>query len=429
MVTITLERASLRTTLPLAHGAERLVECNGRAPSGMLLAFVSTPLIMALRFISILLGVAAMAVTACNPEPMSRAASQQPQVEPGVVATSAGSVVDSGATATAKSSADSTPRDTVRRAFASAVSSGAAKLHLHMAPDRTAQDSTSFYAAVRAGVKSPKWPVSTPPLLAGSILPARRIVAFYGNPLSKRMGVLGEYPPDQMLERLDDAVVRWRDADPSTPVQPALHLIAVVAQGAPGKDGGYRLRMDSTLIEKVYGWAQSRHALLFLDIQAGHSTLQAELPRLLRFLARPDVHLGIDPEFYMHYDREGLRPGTKIGTMDAKDVNYVIRTLTDLVREKQLPPKLLVVHRFTRRMVPNAEEIKPTPEVQVVMDMDGWGPPWLKFDSYRDYEVAHPVEFTGFKLFFHNDTKKGFSLLNPYELLQLVPKPLYIQYQ
>jgi hypothetical protein len=63
------------------------------------------------------------------------------------------------------------------------------------------------------------------------------------------------------------------------------------------------------------------------------------------------------------------------------------------------------------------------------MDMDGWGPAWLKFDSYRDYIVTHPVQFTGFKLFYHNDTKTGNPLLAPGEVLQLRPRPLYIQYQ
>jgi len=124
-----------------------------------------------------------------------------------------------------------------------------------------------------------------------------------------------------------------------------------------------------------------------------------------------------------------VRPSAKIGTMMAADVNYVIRTLDKLVSDKNLPPKILVVHRFTRRMVPDAENIRPTPRVQVVMHMDGWGPPWLKFDSYRDYIVEHPVQFTGFKLFYHNDTKKGDALLTPSELLQLRPKLSYVQYQ
>src|ERR1051325_9298656 len=96
--------------------------------------------------------------------------------------------------------------------------------------------------------------------LDGSILPAKRIVAFYGNPLSKRMGILGELPPEQMLAKLDREVAKWTDADSTTPVQPALHLIAVVAQGSPGRDGKYRARVDSAVIEKVYGWAKQRGA-------------------------------------------------------------------------------------------------------------------------------------------------------------------------
>ncbi len=298
-----------------------------------------------------------------------------------------------------------------------------------LAPGRGKQDAESFGATIRTGTKQlAVWP-KAPSTLSGSLLPNKRIVAFYGNPHSKKMGVLGEYPSDQMLAMLDHEVARWKAADPKTPVQPALHLVTVVAQGAPGADGGWRRREDSAQIEKVYQWAKSRNGILFLDIQAGHSTLQAELPRLLPWLARPDVHLGIDPEFYMHYDKEGVRPSAKIGTMMASDVNYVVRTLDKLVADKGIPPKVLVVHRFTKRMVPDAENIRPTSRVQVVMHMDGWGPPWLKFDSYRDYVVSHPVQYTGFKLFFHNDTKKGDALLTPKELIQLRPTLSYIQYQ
>jgi hypothetical protein len=62
--------------------------------------------------------------------------------------------------------------------------------------------------------------------------------------------------------------------------------------------------------------------------------------------------------------------------------------------------------------------------------MDGWGPKWLKLDSYHDYIYKHPVEYTGFKLFYHNDTKKqGSQLMTPVEVLTLRPRPIYIQYQ
>ena len=275
-------------------------------------------------------------------------------------------------------------------------------------------------------LEEPVWPVKSPDPLPGAILPAKRIVAFYGNPLSKRMGILGELPPEDMLARLDSEVVAWNAADPSTPVQPALHLIAVVASDAPGPSGKYRTRMDSALIERVYGWAQRRNALLFLDLQVGQGTLQEELPRLAKFLKRPDVHLGIDPEFSM---KHGEKPGKKIGTFDAADVNYASRFLQELVTAESLPPKVLVIHRFTRDMLTGYKRIELDARVQIVVNMDGWGPQWMKEESYRAYVQRYPVEYTGFKLFYKNDRKKGGKLMSPLSVLALNPRPFYIQYQ
>jgi hypothetical protein len=271
------------------------------------------------------------------------------------------------------------------------------------------------------------WPVKTPPTLPGSILPQKRIVAYYGNPLSKRMGALGEYPKDEMLRRLKGEVAKWEAADPSLPVQPALHLIAVVAQGEAGKAGKYRMIMPDKVINEVYGWAKEANAILFIDIQTGHSDIRTILPRFEWLLKNPDVHLGMDPEFNMI--KSGKVPGTKIGTYDAADINYAAGFLQELVKKYNLPPKVFIVHRFTRNMVTNAKKIAPSPEVQIVMNMDGWGAPWLKRDSYKDYIVSEPVEYTGFKLFYHNDTKRGDPLMTPQDLLNLNPKPIYIQYQ
>jgi hypothetical protein len=340
-------------------------------------------------------------------------------------------------TVTDSTSGDVSSQDRVKRGGDSTVKDSSVKsdstkepaVTVKVAPGRPKKDSLALVSALRFGMRKPGWPVKGPAPAAGAIIPEKRIIAFYGNPLSKRMGILGALPPGQMLQKLDEVVAEWNAADPETPVQPALHLIAVVAQGAAGKDGKYRLRMDSALIEQAYGWAQQKHALLFLDIQAGQATVMEELPRLMRFLERPNVHLGLDPEFYMHYEKEGVEPGKKIGTLTSKEVNYAIEQLANIVAQKKIPPKVLVVHRFTRPMLRGASQIKLDPRVQVVIDMDGWGAPWLKFDSYKDYVVDEPVQFTGFKLFYGNDTKKGDRLLTPAELLQLKPKPIYIQYQ
>ena len=269
------------------------------------------------------------------------------------------------------------------------------------------------------------WPKGPDPL-PGSILPEKRIIAFYGNPLSKRMGILGQIAPDSMLAQLDREVAAWSEADTLTPVQPALHLIAVVAQADAGRDGKYRLRMDSAFIERVYSWAQRRNALLFLDLQLAHSTLAEEMRRLTPFLKRPDVHLGIDPEFAM---KRGGKPGQRIGTLDARDVNEATAFLAELVTANQLPPKVLVIHRFTKPMLTNYDKIVLDPRVQVVIHMDGWGPPWMKRESYRRFVAQYPVQYTGFKLFYRNDTKGGSVLMKPKDVLALWPKPMYIQYQ
>lgn len=264
------------------------------------------------------------------------------------------------------------------------------------------------------------------PLLEDAVLPRRRIVAFYGNPASERMGILGQLPPEEMLAQLDREVEAWERADPSMPVQPALHLISVMATGDPGPDSLYRLRMPGWRIEQVKEWADTRDALLFLDVQPARSTVRAEVPRLERWLRQPDVHLALDPEWNM--GPEGI-PARRIGSMTAEEINWAIRWLAELVEEHDLPPKVLVVHRFTWRMVRNAEEIVTDPRVQVVMHMDGWGGPAHKLETYRSVVAPEATQFTGFKLFYVNDVRGGERMLRPEEILELFPIPVYIQYQ
>ncbi len=274
--------------------------------------------------------------------------------------------------------------------------------------------------------KEQGWYPQMPAFRDGSLLPCNRIVVYYGNPNSTRMGALGEFPRDEMLRRLRNQVDQWKQADPSTPVIPGLHLIAVVAQGAPGPSGHYRAQIRDRQVDSIYQMARSINGILFLDVQVGTDDIRNIMPKFENFLKRPDVHFAVDPEFYM---RGGTVPGRRIGTMYAADINWVMDQLTRIVRENNLPPKVLVIHRFTRNMVPDVQNVRTRPEVQLVMHMDGWGAPWLKYDSYRDYVVRYPKQFTGWKNFYHTDTKTGDPLTTPRDLLQLWPEPLYIQYQ
>jgi hypothetical protein len=275
--------------------------------------------------------------------------------------------------------------------------------------------------------KSGRWPVKKAPYpLPGAILPYNRIIAFYGNLYSKRMGILGELPKEEMLKKLKGEVVKWQAADSTVKTIPALHYIAITAQGSPGKAHLHRMRMPFKQIDTIINWAKSINALVFLDIQVGHSSVKEEASTLEAYLKLPNVHLGIDPEFSL---KNGEIPGTKIGTFTADDINDTVEILAKIVRENNLPPKVLIVHRFTQGMVTNYKKIKTVPEVQIVMDMDGFGSKVLKRSTYLRYIYKEPVQFTGFKLFYKNDNKNGWQMYTPDELLKFTPQPIYIQYQ
>jgi hypothetical protein len=294
--------------------------------------------------------------------------------------------------------------------------------------------SSPWYGAYLAGTTTastttprPIWPARAVYPNAGAILPFNRIVAYYGNFYSKGMGVLGEYPQDVMLQKLASTTAMWAAADPSTPVIPAIHYIVATAQGSPGASGMYSAMMPDSQIDIALADAAKIHGLVFLDFQVGLNTLQKELPQYAKYLAMPNVELGIDPEFAMH---GGAKPGTVIGSFDAADINYAANFLAGLVKGNNLPPKILVIHRFTEEMVTHYKNIKPLPEVQIVMDMDGWGSQAKKIGTYTNIVAAEPVQFTGFKLFYKNDIlPPSTGMMTPTQVLKLTPAPIYIQYQ
>jgi len=271
------------------------------------------------------------------------------------------------------------------------------------------------------------WPVKAPYPNAGALLPFNRIIAYYGNFYAKGMGVLGQYPTDVMLSKLKTVVAEWNAADPSTPAIPAIDYIAVTAQASAGADGMYRARMPGDQIQKAIDLANQVHGVVFLDVQVGKSTLQKELPLLKQYLKNPIVHLCIDPEFSM---KGSAPPGREIGTFYSSDINYAAQMLAEIVRENNLPPKILVVHRFTQDMVTGTKQIAPVPEVQIVMDMDGWGSPAKKMGTYSRVIYSEPVQFTGFKLFYKNDFfAPSTGMMTPTQVIKLTPAPSFIQYQ
>ncbi|MCL5962215.1 MAG: LysM peptidoglycan-binding domain-containing protein [Chloroflexi bacterium] len=260
-------------------------------------------------------------------------------------------------------------------------------------------------------------PVSGP----GSILANHRLVTYYGNPYTGLMGVLGRYDPQTVIAKLRDQSAEYAALSKDKQIQPALHMIATVAQAGAGLDGMYRARMPDSLIEEWMRYAEENNMLLILDLQVGRADVVNEVQAMWKFLEKPYVHLALDPEFAMGPYRT---PGIAIGSMDASTINTVQAKLANLVTEKGLPNKILIVHQFLESMITDKTGIESDPNVDLVINMDGFGGQAGKLSKY-DYIQSVPVEYTGIKLFYREDT----DLLSAQQIMSLDPVPDIIVYQ
>jgi len=256
----------------------------------------------------------------------------------------------------------------------------------------------------------------------GALLPDYRIVTFYGHPHDPGMGIVGEYEIEQLAEMLRTEAANYAAADPSRPVIPALEIIATVAQRVPGSDGTYILDTDTETLTAYIDFATEQGMLVVLDLQVGRGTVAAEIEKVRGLLARPNVHLAIDPEFAV---AEGQIPGEYIGSVSAESIADAQKVLAEISAANGIPPKMLIVHQFREDMIQGKDQLAPVPGVQLVIDADGYGGPELKTAVYNFLVRDEPVEFGGVKLFYRQDV----PMMTAQEILALVPAPDVIIYQ
>ena len=253
------------------------------------------------------------------------------------------------------------------------------------------------------------------------IFPDRRVVAFYGNPADEELGALGIGTPDQAAAKLKKVAKSYERK--SRPVLPCLELITTVAAASPGDDGKYRIQVPEKTIDKYYRAAKKSGSLLLLDVQPGLATFPEEVRRLKKWLVKPNVGLALDPEWRI---QPGQVPGRVIGSVSAEEVNNVSIDLAALVRERNLPEKLFVIHQFTNDMVKNKPRVKLRKGLATVFNVDGFGLPAAKISKYKDFTGATPKgAFDGFKVFFREDTNR----MRPAAVMALQPRPDLIVYE
>jgi hypothetical protein len=265
-------------------------------------------------------------------------------------------------------------------------------------------------------------PVPLAERMKDAILPHYRILSYYGFPTNELMGILGEHDPTTLLGILQDQASAFDAVDSSRPLKLAFEVIASVAQRDAMADGSYLSYTARDYIDQYVEFTRENDLLLVLDMQFGRRTVQDEINAVIEWLAEPHVHLALDPEFSVN---EGEVPGEVLGSIDASDVTFAQEFLANFATERELPPKILVVHQFNLFSISNREQIQPVEGVQFVLEVDGWGPPDMKRDTYGVVIGPDPIEYHGFKLWYRQDE----PLMTEAEVLALDPSPDLIIYQ
>lgn len=261
------------------------------------------------------------------------------------------------------------------------------------------------------------------PALPPSILETTQVISYYGYPKVRGMGELGRHDPVAAAEHIKALAREYDELNGARETMGALHLIVDVAQAKPTSDGLYIERLDIAVIAEYVEVAREHGLLLFLDLQIGWSDAFEDTQRLEWFLREPFVHLALDPEFATA--RYRAVPGRVIGSLDADEVNKVQAYLAELVQDAGIPPKLLVLHQFQRRMLIEPERYEDVAEVELTIDMDGFGAVGPKIGGYQRYALSDYAERSAFKLFYHWDE----PVMTPQQIMGMDDPPDYIIYQ
>lgn len=254
--------------------------------------------------------------------------------------------------------------------------------------------------------------------------PRSRVVAYTGAPQADELGILGTMPVERASDRLARQSRPYDRA--SRPVVPAFDLIATIANAHPGPAGKYRTRQTGKVIARYLRAARRHDAALILDVQPGTSNFVDELRPLEKWLKEPDVHLALDPEWRM---RPGVQPGSEIGWVSGGEVTATLNRVARIVRANDLPPKLVIVHRFTDGMIKDLESVDVPKEIVGVISIDGVGSRTDKIHTYDRIAPTLPKPWLpGFKVFYEEDAEAG-GIMYGSQVMSLKPRPHVVLYE
>ena len=256
-----------------------------------------------------------------------------------------------------------------------------------------------------------------------SVIAERQVIAYYGHPNSRFMGILGENDLDTMTAQLRARAAQYDEINGEIGVAPAFHII----YGTVYEDASVGILSTARTIEYIE-YALENDLIVFLDHQIGDGTVEDAVEMMLPFLRYENVHLAFDPEWATD------RPGQVIGQVDAAEINRAQQMIQDYLIANDIPgTRMLVVHQFNWRMIENRPLVRSDFErVHLIHHADGFGNPADKRASWQFNVRAENIPLKGFKLFYPKSWRSGgydVPLMTPEEVMSLEPVPVYVQYQ
>ncbi len=252
--------------------------------------------------------------------------------------------------------------------------------------------------------------------------PGRRMVALYGTPGTAALGSLGEQDVDGSIARAKDLAAQYQPHS-DVPVVPAFEIITTVAATQPGPDGDYSNETEIAKIRPYVDAAKAAGVYVVLDLQPGRTDFLTQARRYAELLAEPHVGLALDPEWRLAPNQVHL---AQIGSVTADEVNQVGDWLAGLVRERNLPQKLLLLHQFRAPMIVDRERVNTAhDELAVMVHADGFGTQEMKRATWDTLRANAPNVFWGWKNFIDEDR----PMLDPAQTLQVSGDIVFVSYQ
>jgi hypothetical protein len=285
------------------------------------------------------------------------------------------------------------------------------------APATTSTSTTTTPSTATSGPAS-----GDPSLQTGAYDPEALYVALYGHPGSTILGVLGEQDAEAGARRAIEVAAAYEAF--GRRVVPTFEIIASVAAAQAGSDGDYSNEFSFDRFEPHLRAAAANGMHVVFDLQTGRSRFPDQAREYEALWLQPHASLALDPVGGVGpHQRPG---GGRIGTVDAAEVNETIDYIDALIAANGLPRKMCIVHQFAESMITNKQQIRGTDNVQVLIQMDGFGTLDLKRGTWARVVSTLPQgAFTGWKNFYDEDRPTP----TPAETMANDPQPRYVSYQ